>query len=219
MLISPSFSVSPVAIRETNRYLRGTARRSQRGTWGFWDRLLEDNGATAMQDLIIRDALPAEASVIAQLARQSFSEAFAAQNNPDDLAQFLDTTYGEVQQRQELRDPAWTTLLALVDSQPAGFAQIRRGPAEPCVQGLHPVELNRLYVLKAHHGAGAGAALMQAVIAQATTGGFKTLWLGVWEHNPRGLAFYRKWGFEQVGSHTFRVGSDPQTDLILVRPL
>lgn len=172
-----------------------------------------------MQDLIIREAAPAEASLIARLARQSFSEAFAAQNDPTDLAQFLDGAYGEAHQARELADPAWTTLLASLGNQAVGFAQIRRGPAESCVTGPAPVELHRLYLLRTNHGSGAGSALMQAVIDRAREEGFRALWLGVWEHNPRGLAFYRKWGFERVGSHTFRVGNDPQTDLILVRTL
>lgn len=172
-----------------------------------------------MQDLIIRETVPAEAALIAQLARQSFSETFAAHNTPSDLAQFLDAAYGESQQAKELADPAWTTLLALVGNQPAGFAQLRRDTLEACVKGPKTVELNRLYVLQAHHGAGVGAGLMAEVITRARQEGFQTLWLGVWEHNPRGLAFYRKWGFEQVGSHVFQVGSDPQTDLILVLSL
>ena len=43
------------------------------------------------------------------------------------------------------------------------------------------------------------------------------LWLGVWEHNPRAIAFYRKYGFREVGEHVFQLGRDPQRDLILVR--
>ena len=45
------------------------------------------------------------------------------------------------------------------------------------------------------------------------------LWLGVWERNARALAFYRKWGFDVVGEHTFKLGEDPQHDLIMRRDL
>ena len=45
------------------------------------------------------------------------------------------------------------------------------------------------------------------------------MWLGVWERNPRAIAFYLKAGFVQVGSHVFMVGSDRQTDWVLVSPL
>lgn len=44
------------------------------------------------------------------------------------------------------------------------------------------------------------------------------VWLGVWEHNPCALAFYRKWQFEVAGEHVFRLGDDPQRDLLMRRP-
>ncbi len=45
------------------------------------------------------------------------------------------------------------------------------------------------------------------------------MWLGVWERNPRAIAFYIKSGFVEVGSHVFIVGNDRQTDLVLVSSL
>jgi ribosomal protein S18 acetylase RimI-like enzyme len=41
------------------------------------------------------------------------------------------------------------------------------------------------------------------------------LWLGVWEHNPRAITFYRKFGLEVVGTHAFMLGLDRQRDLIM----
>ena len=45
--------------------------------------------------------------------------------------------------------------------------------------------------------------------------GRSKLWLGVWEHNPRGIRFYEKCSFVDEGSHPFRIGSDVQTDRIM----
>lgn len=50
----------------------------------------------------------------------------------------------------------------------------------------------------------------------AREAGAVTLWLGVWERNPHAIAFYGKAGFVEVGAHTFVVGTDPQTDRIIV---
>ena len=60
---------------------------------------------------------------------------------------------------------------------------------------------------------------MQAARTAAQELGGHRMWLGVWERNARALAFYRKAGFVEVGNHVFMVGSDPQTDLVLVSPL
>jgi ribosomal protein S18 acetylase RimI-like enzyme len=54
---------------------------------------------------------------------------------------------------------------------------------------------------------------MLEIKRQAKSRGARTLWLGVWEHNARAIAFYRKHGFRQIGSHPFLLGQDLQTDL------
>ena len=47
--------------------------------------------------------------------------------------------------------------------------------------------------------------------------GRTTIWLGVWEHNARAIAFYRRWGFADVGTTDFMLGRDRQTDRIMAR--
>jgi hypothetical protein len=39
----------------------------------------------------------------------------------------------------------------------------------------------------------------------------------VWEKNVRANRFYQRYGFKDVGSHDFLLGSDPQTDRIMER--
>ena len=87
------------------------------------------------------------------------------------------------------------------------------------VRGPAPLELKRLYVVRAWHGRGVAHALMEAAIAAARARGAQTLWLGVWEHNPRAFAFYSKYGFTRVGEHVFQLGSDSQTDWVLERAI
>lgn len=60
---------------------------------------------------------------------------------------------------------------------------------------------------------------MFEVRAAALELGGRHLWLGVWERNPRAIAFYVKQGFTKVGSHDFIVGSDRQTDWVFTSPL
>ena len=58
---------------------------------------------------------------------------------------------------------------------------------------------------------------MQASLEKARQEDYRTLWLGVWEHNGRAQAFYRKWKFHEVGRHIFRLGADPQNDILMER--
>ncbi len=45
------------------------------------------------------------------------------------------------------------------------------------------------------------------------------IWLGVWEHNPRAQAFYKRHGFKVVGEHHFQTGDVTDTDLIMEKEL
>ena len=40
-------------------------------------------------------------------------------------------------------------------------------------------------------------------------------WLGVWEKNEKALRFYLRNGFYDIGTHSFFVGEDEQTDRIM----
>jgi diamine N-acetyltransferase len=66
---------------------------------------------------------------------------------------------------------------------------------------------------------GAAWRLMTGVHEVAADLGGTTLWLSVWERNGRARAFYKKCGFEDVGTGDFWVGGDRQTDRILVAPV
>ena len=60
---------------------------------------------------------------------------------------------------------------------------------------------------------------MAAVYEAARTAGARQLWLGVWERNARAIRFYAKWGFTDVGRHDFVLGTDRQTDRVMVAPV
>jgi ribosomal protein S18 acetylase RimI-like enzyme len=81
------------------------------------------------------------------------------------------------------------------------------------------MEVVRFYVDRPWHGRGVAHQLMAAAADAAQAAGARTLWLGVWERNPRAIAFYRKCGFEDVGTQIFVLGADHQQDLVLARSL
>jgi ribosomal protein S18 acetylase RimI-like enzyme len=167
----------------------------------------------------IRTATAADAAVVADLARRTFYDTFAATNDATDMALYLSSAYGVDQQTRELNDRDITTLLVEVAGQAVGYAQVRGDHVPDCVTGPSPVELWRFYIDRGWHGRGIAQALMEQVRATARARGAKTLWLGVWERNHRARAFYAKCGFTGAGEHIFLFGTDPQTDLVLVTAL
>ncbi|HEX8557760.1 MAG TPA: GNAT family N-acetyltransferase [Pyrinomonadaceae bacterium] len=170
-------------------------------------------------DLTIRRAAPEDAGLLAELGARTFSETFAADNSPEDMAAYLAATFNPARQAGELNDPASTFFIAEVGGLAAGYAQLHAGEPAEGVAGPKPVELVRLYVSREWLGRGVGEALMRACVDGARRAGHETLWLGVWERNGRAQAFYRKWDFRAVGEHVFQLGSDPQRDILMERAL
>lgn len=167
----------------------------------------------------IRRATVADAATLAEIGARTFHDTFAADNQADDMAEHLATTFGVAQQAAELSNADYVTLLAHVHGALAAFAQVRRHDPPDCVEGPAPVELHRFYVDGPWHGQGVAAPLMAASVGAIRELGGRTVWLSVWEHNPRARAFYAKCGFHQCGTADFWVGPDRQIDHILARAL
>jgi diamine N-acetyltransferase len=169
-----------------------------------------------MSSVRIRRGVPDDAAALAAFAAVAFSDAFGADNQPHDLQAHLDASYGLPQQARELADPAVTTLLAHQGERLIAYAQVRRKAPPPCVSQPGAIELQRFYVDRAVHGTGVASALMAAVQQVASDAGAEHIWLGVWERNARAIAFYKKAGFQDVGSTFFDVGTDRQIDRVFV---
>jgi diamine N-acetyltransferase len=172
-----------------------------------------------LRDVVLRLAIADDAPALAVLARRTFEDTFARDNRPEDIAQFVTKSFGEAQQRAEIADPEARTLFAELASGLVAFAQLRRqSPPEPS-RSEPAVELQRFYVDHAWIGQGLAHRLMQRTLEEAVAMGAGVIWLGVWERNPRAIAFYKKEGFVDVGSHIFQLGADAQTDRVMLRQL
>jgi putative acetyltransferase len=164
----------------------------------------------------VRVGLVTDAAQLAAFATRTFTEAFAKDNRPEDLEQYLASAYGVAQQARELADPQVVTLLAHEGSTLSAYAQVRRSGPPSCVGVLAPIELQRFYVDRPFQGRGVAGMLMGVVHDAVDAMGGRHVWLGVWERNARAIAFYRREGFVDVGSKDFYVGPDRQTDRVLV---
>jgi ribosomal protein S18 acetylase RimI-like enzyme len=172
----------------------------------------------------IRRASVADAPALSRLGAATFRETFGKDNTPEDMARYLAESFTTEQQTVEITDPAGIVLVAEHVAEPGrselvGYAHLVDGVAPDAVTGPVPMELKRIYVARAWQGRGVAHALMESCLEAARSRGARTLWLGVWERNPRAVAFYAKYGFARVGEHTFMLGADAQTDWLFARSL
>jgi ribosomal protein S18 acetylase RimI-like enzyme len=174
----------------------------------------------------IRAARESDGPALARIAEATFRGTFGPSNTAEDMDLHCSRYFTPAAQAAELADPRMDNLVVeRVDEGGGGgrdflgYAQLRSGPPPACVTGSAPIEIQRFYVVPELHGGGLARELMAAVIGAASERGADTIWLGVWEKNPRAMRFYAKCGFREVGDQTFRLGTDPQRDLVMSRPV
>lgn len=168
--------------------------------------------------IVIREALPRDAGALAGLAERTFRATFETRNTEEDMDAYCGASFGRARQAAEIADRKIETVVAEDPGGLIGYGQLCWGAAPDCVDATRPAEVRRLYVQERWHGRGVSQRLLSELLARAGTGDADLVWLGVWEHNPRAIAFYEKVGFTSAGAQLFRLGGDAQRDLILVRP-
>ncbi len=148
----------------------------------------------------------AEVETLQKLSIETFSDTFKDQNSAQDLADYLKTAYDLSKLTAELNDP---------NSQ--FYLKLNLNEAQSEQVAPNALEIERIYIRSAFKRHGLGRFLFQEALKLAQEENCSTIWLGVWEKNYPALAFYEKMGFTHHGSHSFFMGADEQTDLIMVK--
>ena len=170
-----------------------------------------------MSDFTYRNATAADAPLMARIGAETFTETFGHLYTPENLAFFL-KNHSVENWTMELTDPRFTIRLAEQDGTAVGFAKL--GPPGLPFEVTGPTaELRQFYILQPWHGTGVARELMQWVMDAARARGAAQLFLSVFVDNHRAQRFYARYGFEQVGTYAFMVGTHADEDLIMRAPL
>lgn len=168
-----------------------------------------------MTGVAVRRAVPADAAGIARVHVRAWHEAYTGRM-PQRILDRLDEerltrVRLELLQHEQRHDeqqgaPAPPTAAHApgVHHPGATWVAVRGGAIVGWAAGgpsrddpaVTPLELYAIYVLAAHHGTGAGQALLDAAVGD----GPASLWM--LEHNPRAQAFYARNGFHPDGALT-----------------
>lgn len=172
-------------------------------------------------DIQIRPASAGDEAALALLGQATFLEAFAGILDGADIIAHCARQHAGALYRDWLAAPDMRIWLAEArpGAAPVGYlvlAAAKLPVAAPCADDL---EIKRIYLLHRFHGQRVGRRLMDAALAHARATGARRVLLGVYAHNHAALAFYRRCGFVQAGTRTFRVGANDYDDAILALEL
>lgn len=172
-----------------------------------------DNKMTMKIEL--RKCMPSDWRTLQRFGRAIFRDTFADMNTPENLRAYLDNAFGEKSVKEELANPDSEFWLALAEGEVAGYLKVNFRSAQMDLQDENSMEVQRIYVSKDFQGQGVAQILMEKARELAAAAAVDFIWLGVWEHNPRAIRFYEKMGFESFSSHTFLMGDEEQTDILM----
>ena len=167
----------------------------------------------------LRRCMPEDVRMLVSLSRETFSDAFAADNSPERLDAYLDEAFDEDSIRESLSDDRTSYHFAYCDGELAGYLKLNEGGAQTDIRDPASMEVERIYVLRRFQDRGIGSRLIDAAVGIAEGRGKDYLWLGVWERNDGAIRFYRRHGFREFGTHMFDLGGEPQRDLLMRRDI
>lgn len=139
--------------------------------------------------VIVRDAVPDDASTLAVIYNQGIADRLAT----------LETEERSVQERREwlsARGPRHPVIVAEADGRVIGFGSLN--VFNPRKAYDHVADFS-LYVERAWRGKGVGRTLLETLIDRARRLGYHKMVLSAFPFNPAGIALYRKFGFRLVG--------------------
>lgn len=154
-----------------------------------------------------------------ELSIRTYYETFAALNTPENMQEYLLRTFNKEKLLEELTDKNSKFFLLYCGEKLAGYIKVNEAPSQTDINDPNSLELERIYVTSEFQGQGLGGYLMQKAVSIAVERHKKYIWLGVWEKNENALRFYKKKGLYEIGTHTFVMGEDKQTDYILRKDL
>jgi len=173
-----------------------------------------------MTGVSIIQANASHAEIISRIGKAAFREAFGHLfNSMEELQQYLDHTYATGKLVTSLGKENNIYFLALLNEQPVGFAKLKKHSLHQQIESFAQTELQKIYVLFAHHGTGAGNALLQECIRLARELHADQLWLDTHISNTRAIRFYERHGFKKHDKYFFTIGTQLFEYDLMVLPI
>ena len=168
-----------------------------------------------MNEMEVYQVQKADLLALQEISRQTFFETFGAVNTDEDMNQYLEVNLSMEQLTLELSNPSTSFYFAKNGKEILAYLKLNEADAQTEKREIPSMEIERIYVRKEFQNRGVGQFLLDHSIQITKDKQLKLIWLGVWEHNVSALRFYERNLFQFFGKHSFILGSDEQTDLLM----
>ena len=162
-----------------------------------------------MNAMEVRLARKEDAPFIALLGRTTFTETFGHFfRDQQDLIDYYNSTFSVQKIEAGIQKPNNLFWIAFANRLPVGYAKLKLHSNSEFIDSTDVCQLQKIYVLKDFLSMKIGLELQRTLLEKAKELGFHQIWLSVLHSNERAISFYKKSGFEEVGSHDFQIGKE-----------
>lgn len=160
-----------------------------------------------------------DSQILTDIGRISFKESHGRSAANEEIEMYLKENYTSDVFKNELNDPQNIYHIIYVDNQPAGYSKIILNVHHANIQKENVTKLDRLYLLEKFYDLKLGYELFNFNIELSKKKNQAGIWLFVWKENHRAVNFYKKTGFEIIGSYDFKLTdthSNPNHQMLLI---
>ena len=168
-----------------------------------------------MSQSLVRKCSIEDAKPLKELAWTTFYDTYHAYNDPDNFANYMNKAFSLKQITTELENTNILYYVAVSHGTFVGYVKLNFAPVQTDVHDKTSIEIERIYILSNQKRKGIGKLLLQQSIEVAQQHQLKYIWLGVWQKNPKAIAFYKSQGFEIFDTHYFMMDKEPQKDWLM----
>lgn len=168
----------------------------------------------------IERATEIKAEVLALLARVTYIESHGHFiDDKSDLEKYLNDAFSVSKILEEINHSNYFFFLIYVDDLPVGYSKLILNAKNESVNINKNCRLDKIYILNDFIPLKIGQQLFKFTEDKAKELGLETLWLCVYIKNNRGIRFYEKNGFKNIGTMDFRVNGKPYENILFEKYL
>jgi ribosomal protein S18 acetylase RimI-like enzyme len=171
-----------------------------------------------MISISIRKAEAKDAVVLADIGARSFVESHEKSATKETIDSYVKEKYTVEAILEDLNKPESIYHILYFSGEAAGYSKIIFNQKSLHVTSNNFTCLDRLYFLKKFYDKGLGLELLQFNIDLSKKHDELGMWLFAWTGNERAINFYKKYGFNIVGDHRFKITethSNPNYQMLL----
>ena len=159
--------------------------------------------------------IPDQLELLREISLDTFRYSFYHQNTPENYELYVSKALSAETLLCEINLPGSVFYFGYLNQELVCYFKINLNINSREVYSKDGIEIQRIYITPTYLSKGIGGEIMNFIKNWSKVSGYTSIWLGVWEHNPRAIKFYEKHGFKIIGQHGFMLGMEAQTDLIM----